>query len=366
MEKVLIAPSRYVQGPAVVKGVGVHLSLLGKKVFALGGRTGLSQVLPALTESCSAHGIEVKSEVFSGECCQEEIARILKLAQEYGADIVVGIGGGKALDTAKAAAHYGKVPVAIIPTLASTDAPCSALSVIYTAAGEFESYLLLPQNPNLVLVDTEIIAKAPVRLLVAGMGDALATRFEAEACVAGGNKNMPGGYSTTTALALAKLSYDVLLEYGYASKLAVEHGVATEAVEKIVEANTLLSGLGFESSGLAASHAVHNGLTVLEETHHAYHGEKVAFGVLTQLVLENRSPEEIDELLCFLVSVGLPVTLEDIGITEPTKEKRMKVATATCAPGETIHNHAMPITVDAVYAAIVAADALGRDFKFNL
>jgi glycerol dehydrogenase len=160
--------------------------------------------------------------------------------------------------------------------------------------------------------------------------------------------------------------FDVLLEYGYAAKLAVENGVATEAVEKIVEANTLLSGLGFESAGLAASHAVHNGLTVLEETHDSYHGEKVAFGVLTQLVLENRAPEEIDELLCFLVSVGLPVTLEDIGITEPTKEKLMKVAQATCAPGETIHNHAMPITVDAVYAAIVAADALGRDFKFSL
>ncbi len=95
---------------------------------------------------------------------------------------MVGIGGGKTLDTAKAIGYYQKLPVVVIPTIASTDAPTSALSVIYTEAGEFEEYLIYPKNPDMVVMDTAIIAKAPVRLLVSGMGDALSTWFEAKAC----------------------------------------------------------------------------------------------------------------------------------------------------------------------------------------
>ena len=148
------------------------------------------------------------------------------------------------------------------------------LSVIYTPEGVFDHYLVLPTNPNLVLVDTGIVARAPVRLLVAGMGDALATWFEADASAASSAKNLPGGSVTQAALALAGLCYDLLMEHGYRAMLAVEKGVVTEDVEKVVEANTLLSGLGFESGGLAAAHAIHNGITALEETHPFYHGER--------------------------------------------------------------------------------------------
>lgn len=139
-----------------------------------------------------------------------------------------------------------------MPTIASTDAPCSALSVIYSDEGVFEKYLFLPANPNMVLVDTTIVAAAPVRLLVAGMGDALATYFEARACEASGATNCVGGKTTLAAMGLARLCYDTLLEDGVKAKLAVENGVCTKAVEHVIEANTYLSGLGFESGGLAA------------------------------------------------------------------------------------------------------------------
>lgn len=187
---------------------------------------------------------------------------------------MIGIGGGKTLDTAKAIAFYQKLPVLVVPTIASTDAPTSALSVIYSEEGEFEEYLMYPTNPDMVVMDTAIIAKAPVRLLVAGMGDALSTYFEAQACYDAHAVSMAGGESTLAAVTLARLCYETLLEEGYKAKLAVEAGVATTAVERIVEANTYLSGIGFESSGLAAAHAIHNGFTVLEECHHLYHGEK--------------------------------------------------------------------------------------------
>ena len=139
----------------------------------------------------------------------------------------------------------------ICPTIASTDAPCSALSVIYTDAGVFEEYLFLPANPNMVLMDTEIIAKSPVRLTVSGMGDALATYFEARACKTSGAMTCAGGKVTGAAMALAKLCFDTLMDEGVKAKLALEAGACTEAVEKVIEANTLLSGIGFESGGLA-------------------------------------------------------------------------------------------------------------------
>ena len=266
------------------------------------------------------------------------------------------------IDAGKAVSCLMKVPIVIAPTIAATDAPCSALSVIYTDEGVFDRYFILPNNPNLVLVDTNIIAKAPARFLVSGMGDALATWFEADSCAKSAAKNIPGGNTTASALSLARLCYDILLEYGVSAKLAVEKGVATPAVEKVVEANTLLSGIGFESSGLAAAHAIHDGLTVLDETHHYYHGEKVAFGTLTHLVLEDRSTAQINEVLGFCVKVGLPVTMAQIGITDPTPEKIMKVAEKICEPGMMVHNMPFPVNPQMLYNAIIGADAIGQAY----
>ena len=366
MNKVMIAPGRYVQGNGSVSEIGKHVKLLGQRALVLGGSNGIRSVQMALAESFREQEIFYVLEAFGGECSQAEIDRIIVTVKAQKIEVIVGVGGGKALDTAKAVAFHAKLPVAVVPTIAATDAPCSALSVIYSPEGVFESYLLLPRNPDLVLVDTGIVAKAPVRLLVSGMGDALATWFEADACAKAFAGNLPGGKSTAAALSLARLCYDLLLEYGYPAKLAVANQVATEAVEKIVEANTFLSGLGFESSGLAAAHAVHNGLTVLPETHHAYHGEKVAFGTLVQLVLENRSRDELAEVLSFCGEVGLPITLADIGVNKIVPAAILQVAEAACAAGETIHNEPFPVTPQMVYAAIIAADAIGTDYKKTL
>lgn len=251
----------------------------------------------------------------------------------------------------------------ICPTIASTDAPCSALSVIYTEKGVFEEYLFLPSNPDMVLMDTEVIAQSPVRLTVSGMGDALATYFEARAVLAKDALTCAGGHGTLAAHALAKLCFDTLMEEGVKAKLALEAGACTPAVEKIIEANTLLSGIGFESGGLAGAHAIHNGFTVLEECHHMYHGEKVAFGTITQLVLEDMPADELEDVIGFCIDVGLPVTLKELGVEEVTKEKIMAVAEAACAETDTLHNMPFEVTPEKVYAAIMAADAYGNYFK---
>jgi glycerol dehydrogenase len=232
--------------------------------------------------------------------------------------------------------------------------------VIYTPEGKFKRYLLLPHSPNLILMDTTIIANAPVRVLVAGMGDALATWFEAESCMKKYAANMTGDIGSRSAYALAKLCYETLLEYGLMAKTACETHVVTPALDHIVEANTLLSGLGFESAGLAAAHAIHNGLTALEQTHAYYHGEKVAFGTVASLFLTDKPAKTIDEVYGFCESVGLPTTLAAIGLAEVSDEALMSVATASCREGETIHNEPIPVTPNTVFSALKVADAEGR------
>lgn len=362
MLKVIQSPSKYIQGPNALHSVGEYGKLLAKNYFVIADRNVIKFTSEIVGTSLHANGLTCHFSEFHGECSRKEIERLTAEMKKQGCDGVMGIGGGKTLDTAKAIAHYQHIPVIIVPTIASTDAPTSALSVIYSEQGEFEEYLIYPKNPDIVLMDSAIIAKAPVRLIVAGMGDALSTYFEAQACFDANAVSMAGGASTLAAVTLARLCYDTLIAEGYKAKLAVEAGVVTEAVERIIETNTYLSGIGFESSGLAAAHAIHNGFTVLEECHSLYHGEKVAFGTLTQLVLQNSSMAQINEVLGFCHQLGLPITLAEMGVKEGIEEKIRAVAQASVAEGETIHNMPFKVTADSLYAAIIVADSLGREF----
>ncbi len=353
MKRILIAPSKYVQGSGVLSNLNDILKDYGSKALLVASENDLMYVKDDLGQ------FNYVQTHFGGECTQAEITRLRALMTENGCDVVIGLGGGKALDTAKAISHFEGCPVIVVPTIASTDAPCSSLAVIYSEEGAFESYLFFKKNPDLVLVDSHVIAKAPVRFLVAGMGDALSTYFEALSCAREFAKIIPGGNSTKAALAVAKLCYETLLEDSIKAKAACERNVVTTALENIIEANILLSGLGFESSGLAAAHAVHNGLTALDETHHYFHGEKVAFGVLVHLVLENSPLEEINTVIRYCKSVGLPTTLKQLGVEDVTHEKIMSVAKLATADGETIHNMPFAVTAESVYAAIMTADQLG-------
>jgi glycerol dehydrogenase len=364
MLKVFCAPSRYTQGKNATARLGEEIRNLGLDGPALivGGRSAISLLSGTWKTSLGDAGISFQVFDFGGECSLSEIERGKAAAGHADARLIIGAGGGKVLDTARAIASDLALPVVNCPTIASSDAPCSALSVVYTDAGVFEQYRIYRRNPDLVLVDTEVIAKSPARFLVAGMGDALATWFEAKVCVAGGVKNMRGGASTISALALADLCYRTLLADGSGALEALAEKQVTPALERLVEANTLLSGLGFESSGLAAAHAIHNGLTTADATHPYMHGEKVAFGVIVQLTLESQPKSIVDEVLAFSTSVGLPVTFAGIGLKEPNAEILARIARRATAPGETIHNEPFEVTPEAVIEALRAANKAGKSF----
>jgi glycerol dehydrogenase len=358
-----VFPGKYIQSENALAELPGLISIFGKKGLILASPKVKASILPKCNRKYSGFPADV--EEFSGECCQSELKRLTDIVNEKHIDVLVGMGGGKTIDTAKIVADKAGIPVIVVPTIASTDAPCSGCAVIYNEQGIFESVYYQKQNPQVVLMDLNVIAFAPVRFLVAGMGDALATWFEARSCEETSSHNECGGYSTLTGLHLAKLCYDTLLKYGKEAKTACKNHTVTPALNFIVEANTLLSGIGFESSGLAAAHSVHNGLTAMEETHSFYHGEKVAFGVLTGLYLSSASPGEIETVYSFCEEIGLPTTLSDIGIKKIEKNRLMKVAVKACASSEGIHHETGNITPEKVLNAMITANNTGLKRKLS-
>ena len=364
MKRVLYFPSRYIQGPGSIADIGHHASSLGDCALVVGGKTALSICGAAIESSLAAEGIRCYQEVFRGVSSRKEVNRLSELALAQRANIIVAVGGGASIDAAKAVAHEMKLPVIVVPTTVATDGPGSALSVLYTDEGVFESYLYLRKNPDCVIMDTSIVARSPARFLVAGMGDAVAGFWETDTFARSGKaQSFSGGQTPPLAiLALSRLCYQTLLESGHQAKLAVEKKVVTPALEAIVEAITLHSGLDSENGGHAGAHSIHNGLTVLPATREKLHGEKVAFGLLAQLVMEGRPSAEIREVQDFCCKVGLPICLADLNLPNPTPEEIQLVAETSVAEGETIHATWFPVSAAMVEAAIWTADALGVDY----
>ncbi len=360
-------PERYIQGPGEFNNLAKFAAKFGKKLFAIIDQFFFESLTVKLKELCDGTDLSVETMIYNTEVTAELVEKTIKMANEADADVIIGIGGGKTLDLAKAASIRQGKPIIIVPTTASTDAPTSSLSVIYNDNGEHICEYFYDHSPDLLVVDTEIIANAPIRFLVSGMGDALATWIEARANnledIANWVNANDGGYRKTLAgSALAKLCYETLMEKGELAKIAAEQKVITEALEDVIEANILLSGLGFENNGVAGAHAVGDGITALPEGSKSLHGEKVAFGIIAELVAENAPMEEIEEIIDFNLRVGLPVCLSDLGIANSDANIRI-IAQAS------LHSNWVrePFNVDfaVAFAAIRTADALGTRYKLH-
>ena len=390
--KVLIFPQRYVQGPNTLSQIGDHLEILGiKNPLVLGGPTALGICRESIQQSVNAKGMACAFLTFGGETSWKEINKIKEACLSGGHDAIMSCGGGKVLDAGRTAAaanaiNAGVVPPVVIegvgagvqciqiPTIAATDAPTAKVSVIYNEKGEFETFLIFPTNPAMVFVDTEVIAKAPADQLVYGMGDALATYFEADISYRTATPTLAGGLCSRTALMVSKLAFDTLMQYGFQAKTEVENDIAGPALEAVVEANILLSGLGYENGGLSAAHAIALCYTRIYHlfTKHPSHGQFVAFSTLTQLMMEERSQEFLDKIYGFCKSVGLPITFEQLGASDITNDALKMVAEdasknvlilsmpkATSTPDEEGRFY----DPNEIFNCLKAADAYGR--KFN-
>jgi glycerol dehydrogenase len=358
--RVFISPQRYVQGPDVLRGLGRYMSLLDvPRVALLMSARGLRGDGETLLESLRAAGIETVVRTFGGECSLEEIAAHVDALARERMDCVIAAGGGKCIDAGKAVAFRLGTPVVIVPTLASNDAPCSALSVIYSPEGVSTGAEFYPSSPAMVVVDTRVVAAAPERYLVAGMGDAMATWYEARACLRNpAAVTMVGARPTVASCAIGEVCAQTLFEHGRAAAAAVAAGTVNEALETVVEANTLLSGLGFESGGLAAAHGVAQSFTAIPEVHADYlHGEMVAMGTLAHLMMESQ-PDEVLRVAEFFAAVGLPVHLGQLALDAGDKRTLDVVVEGTLG-WPFIGNMAQPVTAELVRSSVLDAHRLG-------
>jgi glycerol dehydrogenase len=361
--RTVMSPGRYVQGKGAIERVGEFAAQIGKAPLIVADDVVWGFAGDQVTASFAGADLRVERVSFHKFATAAVVDELVEKIQETKADVIIGVGGGSTIDAVKASGFLAGIRWVSVPTVASTDAPTSALSVIYTDEGEFVEYRFFPRNPDLVLVDTQIVANAPVAFLVAGVGDALATWLEARATDRANATTMAGGLPTLTGTALAKLSWDVIWENALPAIDAVRDHLVTPAVEKLVEANTLLSGLGFESGGLAAAHAIHNGLTAAPQTHGLTHGQKVNIGSLTQLVLEGAPMAEIADFIEFTTKVGLPTTLTEVGLSIDDEKELQAVGVAATLPGETIHNMPFAVTAEDVVVALKSIERLSRSVR---
>lgn len=364
--RVLNAPGRYLQAPGALAGLGRYVRglLSARRAGVLVTEGGSDRVGGRIDRSLEEAGIERVRVIFGGDCSPSEIERVTRSFRDAGdpVDCLVALGGGKLLDAGKSVAYRLGVPVVTCPTIASTDAPCSAVSVIYGEDGVFEGVEHFPESPALVVVDTAVIAAAPPRYLVAGMGDALATGYEARTCVRNpAARTIVGGRMTVAALRIAEASAQVVIEDGVRALEDVRAGRVTDAVERVVEANTLLSGVGFEGGGIAAAHAVATvGLARIDSVRDAcLHGEMVAIGLLTQLVMEDDAGEAL-RVAGFMAEVGLPVHLGHLGLDPEDDRPVIEEAARRAADSPLMANEPFEVTAQSVLEAMLGADGIGR------
>ena len=349
----------YVQGSHLLSRAGAFLKQVGAHFGVIADSTVEAIVRGPLSATAEAHDLELAFLHFGGECERGEVERMAALCE--GVDAVIGAGGGRAMDTAKLVGERLGISVICCPTLASTDAPVSRVAVINRPDGSVEEICLLARSPALVLADSEIIANAPLRYLVAGIGDAMATWFEARACWRAGGRTLFGESPSWAGYALARQCWENLVKYAKDALSQAQAGVVGEALEAVIETNILLSGLGFENGGLALAHAIHNGLTQVPSTHAALHGERVAFGLLTQCVVEEA--EETEEVLALLLDLGLPVTLAKLGLKRDEEALAPVVEHVFAKERSKLENEPLPLTRDGLLDALLRADALGRSAR---
>jgi glycerol dehydrogenase len=352
----VILPARYVQGQGVLGQLGAHVKQHGSKPFAVSGKTSWSKVRARVQASLLQAGVPLAGHDDTvSECTHAKINEVAAKVEAHQADIVIGCGGGKAVDTAKAVSEKLQLPVITVPTQCATNADQMADAVVFTEDHSFVEDVYLSQAPVLVLVDTEVVARAPPSFLVQGMGDALACGFEKPAFAETMRAKRSQEQATNAALEVNLRCFQTLMANGIQAKKDVDAGRITDAVEAVVEAIKLQSGFGFGGGGCAAAHAVHNGLTAVPGIARK-HGEIVAFGTLVQMVLEKRPMGEIERVMRWCRELGLPTRTSELGKLDPAYLP--KAAEKACDPADSMANMPFPVTPGMVLEAMRDVDAM--------
>ncbi|MHB1316084.1 MAG: glycerol dehydrogenase [Christensenellales bacterium] len=359
-------PGRYLQGPDEIKKLYKVVSIYGKSAVAIIDPFFFKEYSVMLQEQFENNGLHLYTVAFKGECSPTELKRITGFVDTLpeAPDAYIGLGSGKTCDITKAVAATCDKAMIIVPTAISTDAPTSTHSIMYEQDGTHFT-MVHKKNPEFIVVDTNIIINSPLHMFVSGLGDALATYIESRASFANNNVNniCGGSYRPTLAgLAIAKLSFDVLMSKGREAYLAAKNHIRTQAFEDIAEANTLLSGVGFENTGCSIAHG-------LQTAFHAVpmkpwlHGAGVGYGTLAQLIVENRDHAEFEEIFSWCRDVGIPVCTSELGIEGDINTQIDVLATIAMEKMWIMRNEPFTVTKDMLVNAILYLDAYAAHNK---
>ena len=354
-------PGKVVRGPGALVSLGSICQTQGKKLYILGGKTALAKTKQSIYASIAQSGLDIAAFAwYGGECSQENIDKLSEDVSSCQADVIVAVGGGKALDTGKAIGAKCKLPVVTVPTIAATCAAVTPLSVVYNNQGEFAGNLFLDDCPTGVIVDTAVILATPVSWLIAGLGDTLAKMYELRAAAS----VMSPSSLTISAVMNGQICYEIIQRFGQAARQAVEEQRLCDEFDSIIDAIILSAGLssifGGEKLRNAAAHAIYNGFTKIPATHAVAHGSIVGYGNLCLLALEERSDTEIIEEIRLAERCGIPTMLSQIAnITEAELQLACQASAAATAMA------CMPfaVTTEMVLAAIRRIDGLAARVK---
>ncbi|NJM97881.1 MAG: iron-containing alcohol dehydrogenase family protein [Phormidesmis sp. RL_2_1] len=355
-----IAPAQVIRGHGVLAQSGSRFAQLGCRPLLVSGQHSLSAALPFISSALSE--LSTATATYNGsqaaqDCSEAALAGLHQAAVSHNADFIIGIGGGKALDAAKLLAYQKQLPIVTVPTSAATCAAWTALSNVYSDAGAFLYDVGLPSCPQMIVLDYDLVATAPKRTLVAGIGDAIAKWYES---------SVSSGHSDHTMVIGAVQQARVLRDILFQKSAAALENPGGNAWQEVVDAAVLMAGviggMGGPQCRTVAAHAVHNGLTHVA-AHGTLHGEKVAYGILVQLRLEEMGPGKAlaatarQQLLQFYRDIGLPTSLADLAMAGLTIAQLQQAATIACKAGSDIHHLPFPVQAEQVMAAMVSTTA---------
>lgn len=365
----ILSASKYYQGYDIFDEIGAYAKEFAKHYLVLSDPIFESEDFPFLQQkksniekSFAENGLTLRFETFKGQVTFGEIERVSKVMKAGKYDGLLALGGGKVVDTAKPIALSAGVPLIVAPTVIATNAPCSSATVIYTADGNVDDVVFSPTGPSMVIVDTHVILNAPRASLIAGMGDALATFFESRVNFENGTKTIAKGNVSALGMALGELCYQSLLENGEMALMSYDQKLTTPYFERIVEANTYLSCIAFESGGLSCAHSVEDAINTIPEAKSLLHGMRVAYGTLCLILLEDRPIEEFRKCQDFCAKVGLPITLAEQNITGNVEEKIRSILPTALDDFQGCYNMPPNTNENSMFNAIMMADALGREY----
>ena len=354
MEQVILPAYRV--GAGVLESSGELVMKHGTNALIVGGRKGLAAALPRLRAGIEKAGVRCAGvEYYGGECTYDHMARLADIGRACGADLVIGVGGGKAIDTAKGCAYRLGVPVITVPTIAATCAAVTKLSVVYDENRVFQELMFFDAPPAFALIDMQVLQEAPPCYLLAGIGDALAKHVEC-AFTSRGRALPPMGVMGVTVSAAI---YESLIRYGAKSFEEMKNVSGTEALEHVALTSIVTTGLVSllieEKYNGGVAHALFYGLTSLPGFEdRVLHGHAVGYGVLVQLALDGQS-ERFRELRAFYEVIGMPRRLEDMGYPL-TDELLGRIAPLAAAAFKRDRESPYPVTEEMIRQAMLETE----------